>query len=139
MLDQKNTQQLNQTEINDLSNTSLVKIQSLDGYGSRSLLHLEDRSTDSPDINSTYRIVVWRVSNQSHEWLGEKKLSRSQLKLKEKMGVLLIHAGVKEKTLDQLVTSRVLLAIDVYVQRSSPLYLGSTTIFFKVSKQIFVL
>lgn len=130
--------ELTQSEIQGLSDKSLVQITSLDGLGAQSVLRLEDLTLDLPEVETTYKVVVWKVNGGKLEWLGEKTLSREQITTADGLQVRLLDAGVKEKTLDQVVISRATMYFDVVVRRKSSQYLGTQTIQFITNKRMSV-
>lgn len=121
--------ELDQDEVQNLKNQSLVELLGIEGQGADRLVIVRDQTPALEEVKTTYKLVVWKkLSNGKIEWLGEKPFARENLvKVGDNQGISLKAIGVNPPAEQRLY-------LDLVVNRTSSQYLGNEKVQFIVSK-----
>lgn len=115
-------------EVEKLYRSDQVQIMALEGSGSNRTVIIRDLTPNHEDINSTYKLVVWRKWYGDIEWLGEKSFTRDQITRTENE----LAIPLKSINLNPAPGQR--LYMDLVVTRKSDVYLHGRKVQFIVNK-----
>lgn len=120
--------ELDQNEVRLLSDKSQVQLVRIEGAGSERIVVIKDQTFAAEEIQSTYKLVVWKkLSSGKIEWLGEKSFARASITRGEELAI-----GLKSLNLNPPSSTK--LYMDLVVNRQSAQYLGSKKVQFIVNK-----
>lgn len=115
-------------DIGKLYQADQVQIMALEGSGSNRTVIIRDLTPHHEDINSTYKLVVWKKWYGDIEWLGEKSFTRDEItRTKNELAIPLKSINLNPPPGQRLY-------MDLVVTRKSDVYLQGRKVQFIVNK-----